>query len=164
MLEEFGDFECPPCGSLHPVLKLMKEEFGSRVVLVFREYPLVSLHPHALGAARAAEAAGLQGKFWQMHNLLLENQTTWHTAQDPNPIFEQYAATIGLDLTRFRQDLVSEVVAERLRLDRERATWIGVNSTPTVFLNGREVPFESLSVDKLRALIKAQLASDTGRE
>jgi protein-disulfide isomerase len=164
MLEEFGDFECAPCASLHPVLKMMKAEFGSRVVIVFREFPMVSLHPHALPAARAAEAAGLQGKFWEMHNLLYQNQKTWHEASDAGPIFEQYATTIGLDLDRFKRDITSEAIDQRIRLDRERGTWIGVNSTPTVFLNGREVPPESLSSDKLRALIRAQPASETNRD
>jgi protein-disulfide isomerase len=155
-LEEFGDFECPPCGSLHPVLKTMKAEFASRLVIVFREFPMASLHKHAAAAARAAEAAGLQGKFWEMHDLLYENQKTWHEVSDVNPIFEQYATRIGLDLDRFKRDITGEIVDKRIALDRERGYWIGVNSTPTVFLNGREVPSESLAPDKLRALINAQ--------
>lgn len=161
MLEEFGDFQCQPCGSLNPVLKTMKQEFGARLVIVFREFPLVSAHANALPAARAAEAAGLQGKFWEMHNLLFENQKTWHEASDALPIFEQYATAIGLDLNRFQRDISSDTVNRRIVLDQQRGRWIGVNSTPTVFLNGREVPPESLSSDKLRALIKAQAASET---
>lgn len=156
MLEEFGDFECPPCGALHPVLKSLKSEFGTRLVIVFRQFPMVSLHKHATAAARAAEAAGLQGKFWEMQDLLYQNQTTWHEASDVTPIFEQYATTIGLDLDRFKRDLMSEMVEKRIALDRERGYWIGVNGTPTVFLNGREVPADSLVKDKLRALIEAQ--------
>jgi len=156
LLEEFGDFECPPCGALHPVLKTMKSEFGSRLVIVFREYPMTTLHPHAMDAARAAEAAGLQGKFWEMHDLLYENQRAWHDAPNAGLMFEEYATRIGLNLDRFRHDATSNIVDQRIRLDRERGQWIGVIGTPTVFLDGREVPFESLSVEKLRALINAQ--------
>lgn len=159
MLEEFGDFECPPCGSLHPVLKSMKAEFGSSVVIVFREFPLVSKHAHALAAARAGEAAGLQGRFWEMHDLLYENQKTWHDASDAQPNFEEYATRIGLVLDRFKRDILSEAVDQRIVLDRERGNWIGVNSTPSVFLNGREVPLESLTSDKLRGLINAEIKS-----
>jgi protein-disulfide isomerase len=157
MLEEFGDFECQPCGLLHPTLKTMKAEFGPSVVIVFREFPLVAKHPHALEAAQAAEAAGLQGKFWEMHDLLYENQKTWHDASDVQPIFAEYATRIGLILDRFKQDLSSEIASRRIVLDRERGYSIGVNSTPTVFLNGREVPLESMSADKLRTLINGQI-------
>ena len=159
MLEEFGDFECQSCGLLHPILQQMKAEFGSRLVIVFREYPLAAKHEHALAAARAAEAAGLQGKFWEMHNRLYENQKAWHESSSVQTLFEEYAEGIGLALDRFKQDMSSEIVEERIALDRERGQSIGINSTPTVFLNGREVPLASLSADSLRELIKAQIAS-----
>ncbi len=158
-LEEFGDFECPPCKLLHPVLQTMEREYGDRLRVIFREFPLVPTHPHALNAARAAEAAGLQGKFWEMHGLLYDNQKTWHEAVDARPIFEAYAAKIGLNLARYRSDLNSQVVERRIFLDGKRAHSLGVKGTPTVFLNGREVPFPSLEPDKLRALINAELAA-----
>ncbi len=157
-LEEFGDFECPPCGLLHPILQTMEKEFRGRIRIVFREFPLVPTHVHALAAARSAEAAGLQGKFWEMHDLLYENQKTWHDAFDARPIFEDYATRIGLNLEQFRRDSSGEIVAQRIFLDGKRGHAMGVNGTPTVFMNGRELPFESLAVDKLRALIQAQLA------
>jgi protein-disulfide isomerase len=156
-LEEFGDFECPPCGQLHPVLKTMEKEFGPRLRVIFREFPLVPTHPHALPAARSAEAAGLQGKFWEMHDLLYENQKIWHEEFDARPTFEGYAKTLGLDLERFRRDVSSQVVEQRVFLDGKRAHDLGVKGTPTVFLNGREVPFESLAPEKLRVLINVEL-------
>jgi protein-disulfide isomerase len=159
MLEEFGDFECHSCGLLHPILNKMKGEFGSSLVIVFREFPIVSKHAHALEAARTAEAAGLQGKFWEMHDLLYENQDTWDDAADVQPIFEEYATTIGLALDRFKQDVSGAMVNQRIALDRERGYSIGVNSTPTVFLNGREVLMESMSDEKLRELIHTQIPS-----
>jgi protein-disulfide isomerase len=159
MIEEFGDLECASCGQLHPIIKTMKAEFGKNLVIVFREFPLVSRHPHALEAARAAEAAGLQGKFWEMHDMLYENQKTWHDAAEAGPIFEAYAVQIGLALDQFKRDINSPAVDQRLELDRERGVSIGVDSTPTVFLNGREVTLEALSIEKLRALINAELKS-----
>lgn len=157
-LEEFGDFECPPCGMLHPVLQTMEKEFSGRIRIIFREFPLVPAHVHALAAARSAEAAGLQGKFWEMHDLLYDNQKVWHDAFDSRPIFEDYANRIGLNMEKFRSDTSSEAVAQRIFLDGKRAHAFGVTGTPTVFMNGREVPFESLAPDKLRVLIQAQLA------
>lgn len=158
-LEEFGDFECPPCGLLHPVVKTMVHEFGPRLRVIFREFPLVPTHKHALNAARAAEAAGLQGKFWEMHGLLYDNQKTWHEAFDSRPIFEGYAQRIGLDIERYRRDFNSQVVEQRIFLDGKRAHSLGVKGTPTVFLNGREVPFESLPAEKLRVLIAREIAN-----
>jgi protein-disulfide isomerase len=158
-LEEFGDFECPPCGLLHPILKTMQGEFGTRLRIIFREFPLVPTHTHALAAARAAEAAGLQGKFWEMHDLIYENQKAWHEAFDVRPIFEGYATRIGLNLEQFKRDISGEIVEQRIFLDGKRAHSLGVTGTPTVFLNGREVPFESLAPDKLRALINTELAA-----
>jgi protein-disulfide isomerase len=159
-LEEFADFECPPCGLLHPVMKTMEKEFEPRLRVIFREFPLVPTHPHALPAARSAEAAGLQGKFWEMHDLIFESQKIWHGEFDARPTFEGYAKKIGLDLERFRQDVNGQVVEQRIFLDGKRAHDVGVKGTPTLFLNGREVPFESLAPDKLRALIKAELTSE----
>lgn len=158
-LEEFGDFECPPCGLLHPVLKTMEKEFGPRLRVIFREFPLVPTHQHALNAARAAEAAGLQGKFWEMHGMLYDNQKAWHEAFDSRPIFEGYAQKIGLDMERFRRDLASQTVEQRIFLDGKRAHSLGVKGTPTVFLNGREVPFEELPAEKLRVHIAREIAN-----
>ena len=156
-LEEFGDFQCPPCGLLHPVLKTMEKEFGSKLRVIFREFPLAQTHPHAVSAARAAEAAGMQGKFWEMHDMIFENQRTWHPTFDARPTFEGYAVKLGLDVAKYRRDLMSSAVDQRIALDGRRASALGVNGTPTVFLNGREVPFESLPPEKLRPLIQAEL-------
>lgn len=158
-LEEYGDFQCPPCGMLHPVLKNLEAEFGpEKLRIIFREFPLVPAHAHALAAARAAEAAGLQGKFWEMHGMLYENQRVWHEAFDVRPTFEGYATKIGLDLEQFRRDISGPIVERRIFLDGKRAHDLGVKGTPTVFLNGREVPFESLAPEKLKALISSELA------
>jgi len=157
-LEEFGDFQCPPCGALHPILKTMEQEYGPKLRIIFREFPLVPTHEHAMAAASSAEAAGMQGKFWEMHDLLYENQKSWSNAFDVRPIFEGYATRIGLNLEKFKRDLSSETVAQRIVQDGKRGRSLGVVGTPTVFMNGKEVPFESLAEQKLRVVINNELA------
>ena len=159
-LEEFGDFECPPCGQFHPVLKKMHDEFGDRLQVTFREFPLTALHPHAVSAASAAEAAGLQGKFWEMHHLLYDNQKAWHEQFDVRPTFEGYAKQVGIDVERFKRDINSDLVASRITEDGKRARSFNVSGTPTLFMNGREMPFETIiNEDKFRAAIKQELES-----
>jgi protein-disulfide isomerase len=154
-LEEFGDFECPPCGAFHPILEQMHAEFGEKLQITFREYPITERHPHALAAASAAEAAGIQGKFWEMHDLIYDHQKDWAKEFDVRPIFEGYAKQIGLDVERYKQDMQGDYVAQRIFADGKRGHSLGVQGTPTVFLNGREVPFENLIVaDKLRVVIQ----------
>jgi len=155
-IEEFGDFQCPPCGLFHPILKQMKQEFGDKLRVTFRNYPLPN-HQHAIAAASAAEAAGMQNKFWEMHALIFEHQNDWKDAFDVKTIYEGYARQIGLDVERFKRDVISDRVEQRIFLDGKRARSMNVNSTPTVFMNGREVPFQSLPADTLRVLIENEL-------
>ena len=158
-IEEFGDFQCPPCGMFHPVLEQMEAEFGDQLRVTFREFPLVPTHQHALAAASAAEAAGLQGKFWEMHKLIYDHQKDWKGEFDVRPIFEGYARQIGLDINKYNSDVTSDFVAQRIFMDGRRGHSLGVQGTPTVFLNGVEVPFENLPADKLRVLIQKEIAS-----
>ena len=157
-LEEFGDFECPPCGLFHPIVKKMHNEFGDRLRLIFREFPITNQHPHAVAAASAAEAAGIQGKFWEMHHLLYDNQKTWHEAFDVRPIFEWYAKEIKIDVEKFKRDINSDFVAKRITEDGKRARSLNVGGTPTVFMNGRELPFPTIMDENaLRKVIQAEL-------
>lgn len=144
----------------HPVLKQMHQQFGERILITFRHYPLVPPHNNAVPAASAAEAAGMQGKakFWEMHALIYEHQNDWKNLPDTRPLFEGYAKQIGLDVERFKRDFASEQVAQRIFLDGKRGRSMGVRGTPTVFLNGREVPFETLlAADRFSALIQNEL-------
>lgn len=158
-IEEFGDFECPPCGIFHPILEQMHAEFGDKLAITFREFPLVPTHQHALAAASAAEAAGLQGKFWEMHDMLYEHQNDWKKEFDVRPIYEGYAKQIGLDVERYKRDMNGDLVAQRIFADGKRGHSLGVKGTPTVFMNGREVPFENLPAEKLRVVIQNELRS-----
>ncbi|HKG61224.1 MAG TPA: thioredoxin domain-containing protein [Pyrinomonadaceae bacterium] len=160
-IEEFGDFECPPCGIFHPILEQMHTEFGDKLQITFREFPLVPTHQHALAAASAAEAAGLQGKFWEMHDLLYEHQNDWKKEFDVRPIFEGYAKQIGIDVERYKRDMNGDLVAQRIFADGKRGHSLGVKGTPTVFINGREVPFENLPAEKLRVVIQNELRSSS---
>jgi protein-disulfide isomerase len=159
-LEEFGDFQCPPCGRLHGSLKKIEGEYGDRLKVIFRNYPLQNMHKNAFSAARAAEAAGLQGKFFQMHDLLFEHQTEWENSPEPRPIYASYASRIGLNVDKFKADMERQEVADRIQADFYRGTSLGVSGTPTVFLNGRVLPAETtLNEQKLRAEIEAAVAA-----
>lgn len=151
-LEEFGDFECPPCASLHTELRKVEAEYGARLRVVFRHLPL-PMHTRAEAAARASEAAALQGRFWEMHDRLYESQQEWTEACDVRQVFTRYARELGLDGERFAKDMDAESVTERLRLDQQRADSISLNATPTLFLNGRQIPTASLR-EKIEAELK----------
>ena len=158
-LEEFGDFECPPCGALHPLLKKIEADYGEeKVRLVFRQFPLSQIHKHAIVAAYAAEAAGFQGRFWEMYDKLYIDQATWSKAPDPRTFFVDYAREIGLDVGRFVRDMNSPDAASRVRFDAERGRSLGVTGTPTIFVNGRLLPVTATDQD-LRTMIDTGIKS-----
>jgi protein-disulfide isomerase len=159
-LEEFGDFQCPSCGAYYPELKKIENEFGDKLRVIFREQPLVPMHVHALMAAQAAEAAGLQGRFWEMHDKLYENQTAWSDARDLVPIFVDYAKQVGLNTDQFLKDLNGEAVAARIFQDGKRAHALGVNSTPSFYVNGKEVKDDQLKPEGLRDMIRQAMRAD----
>lgn len=156
VIEEFGDYQCPSCGYLHPVVNKLYAEYGDRVYFIFRHLPL-AMHDNAALAARAAEAAGLQSKFWEMHNLIYENQKEWSEQPNPRPTFDSYAQRIGIDINKFRADIDGQMVAVRIRADVQRANSFGITGTPAVFINGVGMP--SLKEEDLRREIEAALRS-----
>lgn len=156
-LEEFGDFQCGACGSYHPEVKKIEAEYGDKLKVIFRELPLVTMHPHALLAAQAAEAAGLQGKFWEMHDKLYDNQVTWTEKSDLVPVFVDYAKQIGLNPDQFMKDLNGEKVAARIFQDGKRAHSLGLKGTPTFFVNGQEAKGDQWKPEGLRQMINDAL-------
>ena len=166
VLEEFGDFECRPCSLLWPILKKLEQEYDKRLVVVFREHPITQMHHFALDAARAAEAAGLQGKFWEMHDMLYGNRAVWVPATYIGPYLKDYARQIGLDVDRFETDMEGGEVAKRLAADADRGESLGIDRTPELFLNGRKLLPTELKEEGLRAAIDKALAAKseaTGR-
>ena len=155
-LEEFGDFQCPPCGKFSEFVEELLKEYNSRLRLVFRNFPL-SGHEHAREAALAAEAAGLQGKFWEMHDTLYREQETWTKAPNVREVFESYAGTIGLDVDQFKKDVDGDKARERVDSDRALADFLGVKATPTLFINNRPVDPKDKNPEGVRAAINAAL-------
>lgn len=138
-LEEFGDYQCPPCGALHPSLKRLKQEYGPNLNFVFRNLPLTELHKNALIAAQAAEAARMQNRFWEMHDLLYENQDLWKDDINPQSIFWKFASDLGLDTARFSRDMADKQVKLRIEADQAAAAELSIGGTPTVLIDGREL-------------------------
>jgi protein-disulfide isomerase len=157
-LEEFGDFECMPCYLLWPALRNLEKDFGERLAVVFRQNPMPQ-HVHALDGARAAEAAGLQGKFFEMHDVLYLQRGKWLGAADPRQQFEEFARALDLDVERFKQDLDGPEVAKRVAADRERAAALGLDRTPVVFINGRRAELQGNVEKGLHDDIDAALAA-----
>lgn len=158
-LEEFADYQCPPCGRIASVISQMEHDYRPRLRIVFRNFPFAS-HVHAHEAALAAEAAALQGRFWQMHDLLYREQAAWSNAADARPLFESYAGMIGLSIERFRRDMDSEAAKARVAADQQRGSSLGVTSTPSIFINNEPVPRTSLNPSGLRAAIDAAMKSN----
>lgn len=136
-LVEYGDFQCPVCGQYFPVLQQVKAKYGDDITFQFRHYPIDSIHPNARAAHRAAEAAGNQGKFFDMHDLLYKNITSWSNSNDAAAIFKTYASQLSIDLAKFDSDVSSSTTNEIINADVAEGKRLGVSGTPTFFLNGR---------------------------
>jgi protein-disulfide isomerase len=153
-LVEYSDFQCPACRNREPEITNLVNEFGAHIRFVYRNFPLRQIHFNSQISAQAAEAAGLQGKYWEMHDLLFEKQQTW-SPQSANVVkatFADYAAQLGLNVDQFKKDLTSNKVEELVNEDADSGEASGVNSTPTFFLNGLEL--KQNNNDELRKLIR----------
>lgn len=138
-LVEYLDFECEACGAYYPVVKRLSEEYKDRVKFVVRYFPLPG-HQNSMTSASAVEAAGKQGKYWEMHDIVFENQRDWGEKQNATPeIFEGYAKQLGLNFTKFQQDVTSQEVKNRIERDKNTGTKLGIQGTPTFFLNGKKI-------------------------
>lgn len=138
-LVEYGDFQCPACKSYFPIITQLKTEYADKVKFQFRNFPLVQIHQNAFIGSRAAEAAAKQGKFFEMHDLLYENQDTWSTASNPSSNLEGYAQQLGLNAEQFKTDMNGADVAGIINADVKAGQALGANSTPTFVLNGKKI-------------------------
>ncbi len=150
-LVEYGDYECPYCGRAYPIVKNIKQQLGNELKFVFRNFPLKKIHPHAVLAAVATEAAGLQGRFWDMHDMVFEHQD----ALDEERI-RGFAQQLGLNSRRFEQDLQLKSLADKVDQDFESGLRSGVNKTPTFFINGKKYEGSwrgSVLIEHLKSLL-----------
>ncbi len=165
-LVEYGDFQCPVCGTFYQVVKQVADKYNNSVVFQFRNLPLTSIHPNAFAAARAAEAAGLQNKYWEMHDLLYTNQSTWANSTDPLQLFDSYAQQLGLNVTKFNTDYASDAVNRAINADLNAFAQTGDEmATPTFYLDGTKLDNLSLAdstgtpnIDAFSKIIDAELA------
>jgi protein-disulfide isomerase len=139
VLVEYSDLQCPACGAYEPLVRQLMKDFDNQMLVVYRHFPLTTVHPHAQLASQATEAAGLQGKFWEMHDLLFDRQNSWANTADTEATFKGYAKELGLDETKFAADLNSETVKKLIQEDADEALRAGIDSTPTFYLNGKKI-------------------------
>ncbi|KAA0255742.1 hypothetical protein FBQ97_06640 [Acidobacteria bacterium ACD] len=168
---EYADYQCPACASAQPVVKQLIGEYSDRVRFVFRDFPLEQIHPNALAAAEAAEAAETQGKYWEMHDKLFETQEEWKDLADPIPTFTGYATALGIDGSKFRAELTNHTYRPVVKASAAGALALGVNSTPTFFINGKRLRGAPRVYSEFQALVEwairdastsASPSSDTG--
>jgi len=165
ILVEYGDFQCPGCGSAEPGVEKVINEYKDYSAFVFRNFPLTSAHQNALAAAGAVEAAGLQNKYWEMHNLIYSKQNDWNTlsVDQRTSTFVDYASQLGLDTTKFKTDMSSDAISKKISFDQAIGYKVGVNSTPTFVLNGTVLPetilkdIQTGTGNQLRDALDAQL-------
>ncbi len=172
-LVEYGDYECPVCGSFYPSVKQVAAKYGDKVVFQFRNLPLIQIHQNAFAGARAAEAAGLQNKYWEMHDMLYENQAAWAQSSTPSQYFDQYARALGLNIAKFDSDYASDAVYNAINADLNAFTKTGDDeATPTFYLDGKKLNNSDLidnstgqpSVAAFSKILDAELAKKTASQ
>lgn len=158
---EYSDFQCPACRAYYPLMRELMQEYGERVTFVYRHFPLTGIHANAEFAARAAQAAGKQGKFWEMHDLLFEKQDEWANVGDITKLeslFDSYASLAGISIEQFNADWTSRDVKDFVAAERLHAVKSGLQGTPSFFLNGKQIQNPS-SVQEFKTQIDAALAA-----
>lgn len=152
-LLEYGDFQCPACSGYFPIVQAVKEQYGDKINFQFRHFPIVSIHPNAMSAHRAAEAASNQGKFWEMHDLLYERQDSWKDSSNPASIFQSYAEELALNMDQFNADVASPDTKAVIDADVKAGQDAGVTGTPTFIINGKKIDNNPRDVAGFSALI-----------
>lgn len=162
VLVEYGDYQCPYCAQYYPTVKSAVAEFKDQIKFQFRNFPLTNSHPNAFAASRAAEAAALQDKFWEMHDALYQpsNNQAWSQASNPNTYFEQYAKEIGLNLAQYKKDFASSQVNDIINADMAEGTRLGITGTPSFFLNGKKIEISN-DLKSFQKVINEAIAQST---
>lgn len=153
---EFGDFQCPACGVYYPVVKQVISDFHNQMTYVFRNFPLDTVHANAHIAAQAAEAAGKQNKYWEMHDMLYEKQSDWADKNNAKDIFSGYAQTLGLSVDQFKKDIDSSEVTAKVQEDVDDANALGISQTPTFFIDGQKID-NPASLADFEALVRGAI-------
>lgn len=143
-LTEYADFQCPACSQFHPVVKDVLEKYGEDIAFEFKHFPLISLHPYAVPAAKAAESAGQQDKFFEMYDKLFENQAVWSKSPTPQVLFMQYAQEIGLDMDLYKQHMRSSLLQEQIEKQFDEARKLGLTGTPSFYINGKRMEYKTM--------------------
>lgn len=156
VLIEYGDYQCPACALYSPFVTQLVNDFPEKLAVVYRHFPLRQIHKNADASAQAAEAAGKQGKFWEMHELLYAHQGEWENALSPKPMFTRYASELGLNSEQFTADMNSDAVKDKIEADLRSAVASGLSGTPTFFINGTKI-VNPRSYDEFRSLIQAEI-------
>ncbi len=157
----YEDFQCPACALFHPLVKQIKADYGDQIKFQFRHFPLVQIHPNAYIASRAAEAASKQGKFFEMHDLLFEQQDSWKSSSDPTEQFVSYGSQLGLNVDQLKSDMQSEAVSGAINADLKAGKDANVNSTPTFIINGRKIDKNPQSLDEFKKIIDDEIAKSS---
>lgn len=155
-LIEYADFQCPTCAAFAPVVQQLSDTYANDLRVVYRYFPLQTIHPNATLAAQAAEAAGRQGKFWEMHDLLFVHQKDWSATKDPRDQFAGYAAELQLNIDQFKADVESKDVKDRVAADSRSGSAAGISGTPTFYLNGEAIE-NPRGLEAFKAVIDAKL-------
>lgn len=153
-LLEFGDFQCPACGAYEPLVAQAVAESAQDVRFVFRHFPLTQIHQNALLASKYAEASSIQGKFWEMHDMLYAKQQDWSASPQAKILFEGYAKTLGMDVAKLSSDAQSSPVEAKILAQLKEGTKLGVQGTPTFFINGKKLETNPRTVEELKKLIQ----------
>jgi len=158
VLLEYSDFQCPICAPYASMVSDIEKEFRGKLTVVYRNFPKDTLHANAHLAARAVQAAGEQGKFWQMHDMLYEKQAEWSVSEHPQDTITQYAKNLSLGVKKFTEDMVSSVVEESIQKDIASGQSAGVDGVPVFFLNGKKIPSPH-TVEEFKEIISKEIGN-----
>jgi protein-disulfide isomerase len=162
VMVEYGDFQCPACGTAYPWVKKVTSQYSKQIAYIFRNYPLPQLHPNAKAAAAAAESAGLQGKYWEMHDILYETQQEWSnlSTDDRTKFFQDIANRLHLNSSKFNTDIISTSIEDKINFDVALGKKAGVQGTPSIFINGKSFTIYNdprKNEDNLKDILNSEL-------